>query len=178
MEWEKLDSETNKAYAAFWDYLSMGAGRSLRKLCQSYREQRASGGRPLPPTTNQNTLERWSSDHGWQARVTAWEAHQVAQQVAAWDKEREDNRNQRRTILRASMGKLAQALNALNPDNPDAKVDYATVMQSIKIIAEQLRIEYGDAASSKSVETMITQTGADGQQTASRVIVDLNGIDF
>jgi hypothetical protein len=38
--WEALaprDGETAKAHAAFLDYVLMGPGRSLKKLCEKYR---------------------------------------------------------------------------------------------------------------------------------------------
>jgi len=64
----QVPNETNKAYAAFLDYINMGAGRSLRKLHEEYLRQTVG----KPPTKTIFTLEEWSSAHKWQDRLTQY----------------------------------------------------------------------------------------------------------
>lgn len=57
--------ETNRARQSFEDYYLMGPRRSLRALIAVYRQQTAS----KPPTKRLETLNTWSTTHGWQERV-------------------------------------------------------------------------------------------------------------
>lgn len=68
------DEETARSYRAFVDYCQMGAGRSFAKLVAVYKQNmdgKASAARP--PTLRVRTLEDWSSQHAWRARVRAYE---------------------------------------------------------------------------------------------------------
>lgn len=65
----------------------MGPGRSLEKLVQNWT---GSG-----PTKFVSTVKKWSVDHDWQARVSAYDAAQAAAERA----EREELRRQRRAAL-------------------------------------------------------------------------------
>lgn len=59
---EKLQSESKRAYAAFHDYLVMGAHRSLRKLLERYQ------GEDHPPTKSWGTISTWSVIFQWVKR--------------------------------------------------------------------------------------------------------------
>ena len=65
---ERLDAESNKAIVACNDYVGMGVGRSLQKLCDRY--QTAPGS---PPTKRLKTLKDWSAAFAWQARAEAYD---------------------------------------------------------------------------------------------------------
>ena len=60
-----MAEETADAQQGFEDYWALGDGRSLRKLAAAYEGQTEGE----PPTRDLHTIERWSSSHGWQARV-------------------------------------------------------------------------------------------------------------
>lgn len=65
--WERLDSDTDKSFAAFCIYRDMGDRRSLDKAAQDYYgKSRVSLGQ----------FEKWSVDHNWQERVAAFDKHQ------------------------------------------------------------------------------------------------------
>ena len=59
---EQLPKESAKAFAAFKDYLDMGAERSLEAVAQKF-------------TKSSRLLKRWSVKYDWQARVAAHGAH-------------------------------------------------------------------------------------------------------
>ena len=62
--------ETPKARDAWTDYLGMGPGRSIDALHRLYLVRLASG-QSTVPTRHVRVLERWSTRHGWQARIRA-----------------------------------------------------------------------------------------------------------
>lgn len=66
--WHRQPNESNKSYAAFQTYLSLGAERSLEKVRQKIGKSKA-------------ICERWSSRWEWVARATAYDQHmaEVAQ---------------------------------------------------------------------------------------------------
>lgn len=88
--WDALalrDKEPAKAHAAFLDYVRMGAGRSLRKLHESYRQQIDSGSTAeIPPTTRLRTLMEWSTKYAWQDRIKAYKAERDVLDQDYWEK--------------------------------------------------------------------------------------------
>jgi hypothetical protein len=59
---EQQPRESNKAFAAFAMYLSMGPERSLRMVSEKLRK-------------SEGLLQRWSSRYGWPERVGAFGTH-------------------------------------------------------------------------------------------------------
>ena len=57
---------TDKAAAAFADYIGMGPGRSLASLCNRYQKSTKA-----PPTKRLETLKEWSTKYQWQARISS-----------------------------------------------------------------------------------------------------------
>lgn len=101
----RMKGERTDANQALHDYALMGAGRSLRKLCDWYSGQSGgkagakSGGGPSastssppaqPPTKRLATLEAWSTRYDWQRRVAAWQALQHAREHAKWEERRRE----------------------------------------------------------------------------------------
>lgn len=74
---ERIEGETAKAYRAFVDYCEMGTGRSLPKQHREYTER----AQEKPPTLHLRTLKRWSTTHGWQARVAEYERRAAEQRT-------------------------------------------------------------------------------------------------
>lgn len=66
----RLDNETNPSYAAFLDYIGMGAGRSLSLLARDYANRTPAD--PRPPTKQLSTLKEWSSKFNWQTRISSY----------------------------------------------------------------------------------------------------------
>lgn len=75
---EKENGESNKAITACNDYLRMGVGRSLAKLCDRYRNATEQ-----IPTRRIATLKTWSVDYGWQDRADAYDKAVDAEKTAA-----------------------------------------------------------------------------------------------
>lgn len=61
--WERLDTDTDKSFEAFCIYRDMGANRSLRKVAEKLSK-------------SETIINRWSMNHNWQERVTAFDTHQ------------------------------------------------------------------------------------------------------
>lgn len=82
--YEKLESETQKAYEAFCVYRDMGISRSLERVIQE-------GGR------SSTIVQKWSSLHNWVERVNAYDLVQeaIARQILE-----EENREAYRQKLR------------------------------------------------------------------------------
>jgi hypothetical protein len=60
-------SESSKALQACNDFLRLGPGRTLPALLEHY-DQYTEIHQNTPPTTSLDTLKRWSTQYGWQAR--------------------------------------------------------------------------------------------------------------
>jgi hypothetical protein len=97
-------TETEKAKAAYGEYEAMGPERSLGKLAQAWGSKRGKNGGAVKLRNKQ--LERWSSQHNWQARVAAYEEAFRAKQQTAAEKARLENLG----LVRAAKGRLAESL--------------------------------------------------------------------
>lgn len=98
--------ETARAHTAFLDYVRLGPGRSLRKLCQGYRGQsEGEAGAETPPTRRLATLEVWSVRFEWQARLLAYRQERDAGDQERWE--------QRRREVRESDWVMSQELRQL-----------------------------------------------------------------
>lgn len=75
---QRKERESAKAIQACNDYLLMGPGRSLQKLCQNYAEARPE----KPPTRHIATLKEWSRFYEWQARVVLYDTAIQGQKTA------------------------------------------------------------------------------------------------
>lgn len=67
---DRQSNETDNAVIACNDYLRLGTGRSLAKLCQTYTK-------PIPvkpPTKHIATLKDWSTKFNWVERAAAFDA--------------------------------------------------------------------------------------------------------
>lgn len=78
----RRSSESDKAVVACNDWLRLGAGRTMPRLLERYRD--------LPqntaPTTSLDTLQAWSKKNGWAERATefdaGWEARKNTEREA------------------------------------------------------------------------------------------------
>ncbi len=88
--WAQRPDENARQYTAFWDYCTMGAGRSLAKLHAEYGRQKVGATLAKPPSTRLPTLEAWSSQFDWVARAAAWDRHQIDLEREALEQRRAD----------------------------------------------------------------------------------------
>lgn len=82
--YEKLESETQKAYEAFCTYRDMGSSRSTARVMQEHGKSKA-------------VIQGWCNDHNWVKRVEAYDLEQeaIARQILE-----EENREAYRQKLR------------------------------------------------------------------------------
>lgn len=80
----RIPGESVKANKALNDYATMGPGRSLRKLNRHYKKLREENPDLETPTKNVVTINRWSTNHQWQARVEAAQELIIAEQRKEW----------------------------------------------------------------------------------------------
>lgn len=113
----RAKGERRTANSALWDYVQMGAGRSLRKLRDAYEEMRGQAGtepgphaREEPPTTRLNTLKGWSSRYQWQDRLSRWEEMERELELDKWRERRENFREEAYQLGRASFDRIRQML--------------------------------------------------------------------
>lgn len=66
---DRRPDETRQANDALLDYYHMGSGRSVRLLCDKYRNQTEICAGSRPPTRRLSTLLEWSTRHEWQDRI-------------------------------------------------------------------------------------------------------------
>ena len=97
---------TPKAQAALADYLAMGPGRSLEKLCEVYVERRRSVGAEAVPTTRLPTLQKWSSEYNWQEEALAYEQRMAE----ALETEAAKARKRRLKIVQSAIGILVEGM--------------------------------------------------------------------
>ena len=100
---EKQPGESHKAVQACNDWLREGRGRSLRALCDKYRDSQGNT-ENRPPTRSYNTLQMWSKRFGWKERAEVYDAEleqqknerrkQVMSEGLALDFERTDQLKQ------------------------------------------------------------------------------------
>lgn len=109
---EITEGESSNAIVACNDYLRMGIGRSLAKLCERYQ-----GGAEVPPTRRLNTLKKWSGDFGWQERATEYDKAIDAEVTV-----RSDAR--RKAIMEHGLAQEHERVNELNEIYDKLKLEF------------------------------------------------------
>ncbi len=67
----RIEGETVRANQALKDYASLGAGRTVNKLLDKYKNHVIVG--ENPPSRNYMVMARWSTKYFWLDRVGAWQ---------------------------------------------------------------------------------------------------------
>jgi hypothetical protein len=70
--WDKSDSETEKQYQAFTQYLLLGPDRSIEKVGQKWSKSGAT-----------SRLQIWSSENNWVARAAAYDQFLAKDSITA-----------------------------------------------------------------------------------------------
>lgn len=102
--WERLPSDTDKSYEAFCIYRDMGASRSLEKVSKKLDK-------------SVTLLGRWSSDHNWVDRVSAYDTHRAAERSKRKEAKRiqiEDNVLKDYNVMRKAIEKRLKLLQDTN----------------------------------------------------------------
>lgn len=97
--WGQLPNESEPAWAAFKVYRNSGPTRSLKKAARVVGKVK-------------RLIERWSSRHGWQARVAAWDLEQQDLRRDARVQAISDAEERHGKLARALLGRVAAELGS------------------------------------------------------------------
>lgn len=119
IEIPRLPDETNRAYTARVEYLTMGSARSLDKLLDRLQTEHTPH-----ITRRRSTLALWSKDHNWQEHAQRYDnalasiKSQSATEQYLADVEKHQARYQKvgEDLYTASTALLAQCLRAIRGD--------------------------------------------------------------
>lgn len=111
--WDRAAGETAKAFAAFTDYLEIGADRTLKAVSNSRR----------PYYTVVDWAKRWR----WPYRVDAWDRHVAAARRHRYLAEHEDmarrHARQAQAMLEVVTRPVTELLRRLQQDDPTARLE-------------------------------------------------------
>lgn len=126
--WERQKGESPKAFEAFSKYRDLGASRSCRKVAEELGK-------------SNGLIERWSRNHDWQKRVSAWDAEQdrIARQQNT--EEIKKMRKRHTDLASAMLVKAARALQRI----PEDEIKAADVSRMVETASKLERISRGDA---------------------------------
>ena len=124
--WERQPGETNKAYYAFTLYRDMGYQRSLAKVREKYGANYRRDVRRL--------IERWSSQHKWVERVSAYDDYLDLQKRKVHEAELEKMCKRHLTLSMALQSKAAELLK-------DLVGSEMRVSDAIRAISEGIKLE-------------------------------------
>lgn len=151
--------ESLRANQALRDYALLGPGRSIRKLLEKYKSSKNPPG-STPPTLRQGTIEKWSSQFSWQARVAAWEQTLAAEDELLWverrRKGREDEWDQGTALMSLASSILAEGPKflhstrrydkALNREIITVSLDGHLAVKALEAASKLRRLATGDTA--------------------------------
>lgn len=158
--WERLESDTDKSYHAFCIYRDMGATRSLAKVAQELSK-------------SETIINRWSGQHDWVNRVSAYDDYQLAQRQERIEKKRielEDNVLADYLILRQAISKYISDYSAVNFKgiNPHDISNLASLMKQADDYARRA-VGLPDKINDKQKTEL---TGANGDELIIKVVYD------
>jgi hypothetical protein len=136
--WDRQPGEKAMWFHRFDTYYRpLGPERSLLAAYNAWRVQKGkekrSGGVSRAWMRN---ARKWD----WQERAEAWDEAERQRRHAEEKEERRKERQDRIRLLKAYQDKLAQALQALEPES----AKWAEVTAGLRMVNEELRTEYGD----------------------------------
>ena len=140
--WDRLPSESRRAYAAFCVYRDLGPDR---KICDAVRIHYAG-------KACRSIVDEWAKAHGWDERTRAYDVHMqrireaaaeeaAKAEAARLEAERQEARQERIRTGRLAISKAREALEA----TPVGEIPLGTVPQLIKVGSDLCRLEDGEA---------------------------------
>jgi hypothetical protein len=137
--WDRQPGEKAMWYNRFDAYYRpLGPERSLLAAYNAWRCTEKS--REVPAETASKTWRKRAKEWNWQERAEAWDEAERQRRHAEEEEERRKDRQERIRLLKAYQDKLAQALQALEPES----AKWAEVTAGLRMVNEELRTEYGD----------------------------------
>lgn len=149
--------ETPKAKAAYEEYAALGPSRSLRKLAEQVRQSDGEASVRL------RTLEEWSVQHNWQARVTEYDKERVAEKRRRREAELEQMNEEHAVMARDQALRAVQQIERLITAE---RFGSQASVQLFKVATDLERLARG-APTERS-----EQTGPDGEplNTGTQVV--------
>lgn len=147
--WERRDGETAKAHAAFLEYLRLGYGQ--RSIDKAWAQQK--GSRSTADGRAPRHWLRWSNEHEWVARADAYDAHELAEEMAARANLRERIRGAALAEGLDAVGVLAKIMRGQG-----SYTETGAPASKDEIAAAESLLALGGVSPPKSVEV----TGKDG----------------
>lgn len=151
--WNRQPWDTAISYGRFLNfYLPM---RAPRTIDQAYRNWRKEHGKPMtdPNVRAPNHWWYWANGKdpdgldrdipdfmSWQERAQAWDDYQDIQKIAAYEREREEKRQQLQQLASGAFYKLITAWNRFDPARDDIRL--GELVHATRVINEELRKAY------------------------------------
>lgn len=188
--WDKLENETDKAYAAFMQYCRMGVNRSLRKLAKRMKGVQDGDNNS---TNYWRQLGKWSSEYNWLERTSAFDAYYEALAQKRWERRQRKIRENDYSQA-AELRKLATRIFAESPKfiKASRKVTERNEDGSPKTVVVTLALDANLAINALNTASKLQRqaagiddtkvkheiTGKDGQPIETKQTVDLSNLTF
>lgn len=103
-QWERQPGETAKRYGQFCTYRDAGRGRTLRKVSETL-------------TISADYVRHVAAAYRWAERAEAWDRYRDQLHEATWLEERRRAAEHDSKVLSAAIGKVADRINSLRPED-------------------------------------------------------------
>lgn len=128
---------TARALAAFIEYRNMGPGRSLRRLSEESKRRA-----DLRRRYRLNTLEAWSSQHGWQELVRTFDTNLAAESAQrTYQRRLQEAENRREQRMATAALARAQGFEAVK----SLKAADITPAAAVKLLVYAANVEREDS---------------------------------
>lgn len=149
--WERQKGESAQAFEAFFLYLEMGAGRSIRAVSQELGKSKT-------------LIDRWSRTHNWVERCRAWDNHIQHEAKKAAITEVRNMTKRHVTMAQQIQNAAMLALKEMGSDMVNPKNFAAIVKLATELERQNLEAEVS------AVSEDITSTQDDGPSTLADAI--------
>lgn len=158
--WDRMPGESILWYDRFCRYLQLGIERKLATIWRQDRHlNKSRAGQTQLPTSGhaqyvlpQSWREQIEHYH-WRERAIAYDEYQIVTARQVFESEKLKERKRRINLLKSYRIKLRQAIKTLNVKD----INWREAVAGLKIVTEQLRMEYGDMPTQR-----VEYTGAGG----------------
>jgi len=156
--WERLPDEPNRWYDRFDLYRSLGPTRSILAAFRTYYIQKKQNPSDHSRSEWYGIAKTWK----WKERAEAYDEQQRKYFHEHEAELQKESRRRRIEALELFLDKCIEALRAL----PAEKASYASLAQSMKTIARELRAEHGeiDRRTKVELDIMLKELPADLRQ--------------
>lgn len=151
--WEKLEGETDHAYAAFCVYRDLGITRKLRKAAKEFYSQMdeyQGDTERLPTTASIQRFKRWSSAWMWVSRVEAFDAEEARDRSLRMREKRIKMAEQHFAVGSLALTRAAQRLQTMGLTE---EMPLKSVPSLIRAGADLQRLAVGEPTSIEDVRS-------------------------